>query len=726
MNKELKVVLTAQDNASNVVKSFEQNLKSAGDTVSHVGQRLSVFNTALIDFSNRMLFVGGIVAGAFGVIGKGALDSAIKFEQYGIAFETMLGSAEKSKKLLEDIAVFATKTPFNLEDIVEGTKRLAAYGIEAEKLIPTMEMLGNITAGVGREKLPQLILAYGQVRAATKLTGAELRQFTEAGVPLLEALVNKANETGGAITQIGGLSKANSRKVNSLNAAIVDAEITLNFFKKTGKGTEKQIEALNNKIDRSKYALKEYGKDAEISYTRVKLSAEQMIDKISDGQVKFEDVHEALMAMTTEGGKFFNLMAKQSNTLGGTLANLSDAWQILSMAILGVSVTGEIAAGSLFDRLRGAAGQLLEFINANKQAIIDFFNGIGNAVLNAINSEPFQIFLNVLRQLGDWVIANGETILSWVRGFGVALLTLTVLGQIAALITFLLTPLGLIMVAIAALYVAWETNFYGMRDIMKIVGDYIIQAWDWIIMASQWAMERLTAFYMEHKEDFDAIWQAIVNLVKIVGYVIMSLWDYYGKNIIRIIESLWNIVSGLFRVAFALLTGIINAFVALVTGDWETLGTVLLTTAENLGKGLVSIFQGFLGVILNTFDMFFKGLAGWFGDMYEWVSDWAGKIRDKIGEAFDKDKKNSPSIMDRIKDTVYSVNHELGKLEAPQPLGHSPMFNQMQPVAPTTNKTININFGDLSVRNDNDIVAIANEVKRIINREDVLFSQGLY
>jgi len=114
-------------------------------------------------------------------------------EQTNIAFETMLGSAEKATKLIGELKDFTKTTPFELEDTLIGAKRLLAYNIEAEKLIPTLTALGNVAAGVGRERLPFLILALGQVKTATKLRGQELRQFTEAGVPLLAALAEQMN-----------------------------------------------------------------------------------------------------------------------------------------------------------------------------------------------------------------------------------------------------------------------------------------------------------------------------------------------------------------------------------------------------------------------------------------------------------------------------------------------------------------------------------------------------
>lgn len=131
--------------------------------------------------------VGLAYAGMSAGIGL-LLRRAGNFEQIEIGFETLIQNVDKSRVLIEELTDFAQRTPFQLTGLFDSTKRLLAFGIEAEKIIPTLTALGNIAAGVGRDKLPQLILAFGQVAAKTKLQGQEIRQFTEAGVPLIEAL----------------------------------------------------------------------------------------------------------------------------------------------------------------------------------------------------------------------------------------------------------------------------------------------------------------------------------------------------------------------------------------------------------------------------------------------------------------------------------------------------------------------------------------------------------
>lgn len=127
-----------------------------------------------------------ITLAAIGTAAGFMLNQAGKFEQWQVAFDTMLGSAEEGAKMMAQIKDFALKTPFELPGLIDGTKRLMAYGVTAKEVIPTLDVLGNIVAGVGTDKtsMNRLILALGQVKTKGRLMSSELRQFTEAGVPL--------------------------------------------------------------------------------------------------------------------------------------------------------------------------------------------------------------------------------------------------------------------------------------------------------------------------------------------------------------------------------------------------------------------------------------------------------------------------------------------------------------------------------------------------------------
>lgn len=109
-------------------------------------------------------------------------------QQARVAFGVMTWWAEQAEVLLTDLAEFAKATPFELVWLRDQAKQLLAFWFTAQEIVPLLDNLGNISAWVGTDKLPRLTYALWQVRAAWKLTGWELRQFTEAWVPLLEEL----------------------------------------------------------------------------------------------------------------------------------------------------------------------------------------------------------------------------------------------------------------------------------------------------------------------------------------------------------------------------------------------------------------------------------------------------------------------------------------------------------------------------------------------------------
>lgn len=158
-----------------------------------------------------------IISAGIGVLTGVLLKKAGDIEQVSIAFETMLGSAEKAEQLLKDITEFAAKTPFQLTGLIDNTKKLVAFGIEAEEVIGIMEVLGNIAAGVGKDKLPSIVRAFGKIRTKGKAGMEELNILLEAGVPVLDALAEKY---GIATSEVFKLVSAGKVSFKDLQAAL--------------------------------------------------------------------------------------------------------------------------------------------------------------------------------------------------------------------------------------------------------------------------------------------------------------------------------------------------------------------------------------------------------------------------------------------------------------------------------------------------------------------------
>ena len=145
------------------------------------------------------------VASAFGVafsvqglvqFGKKLVETRGEFEKQFVAIRQIIGDTDAATKIWNQTMQQALQSPFKAMQLVDYTKKLAAYRIETEKLFDTTKRLADVSAGLGVD-MQRLILAYGQVKAANYLRASEVRQFTEAGVNIYGELAKYFSEIEG-------------------------------------------------------------------------------------------------------------------------------------------------------------------------------------------------------------------------------------------------------------------------------------------------------------------------------------------------------------------------------------------------------------------------------------------------------------------------------------------------------------------------------------------------
>lgn len=214
--KQLNSFIRLQKRKRDLIKQAEKarlaSIKKA-DRLAQTSERkrlsaLKRQKTGLIQIAALMTSVASLGLGRF--IG-GTIVEAGRFEQLNVAFETILGGAEKARLKIKELQDFATRTPFTLPGVEASARSLLAVGFTAEELLPTLKTLGDVAAGLGRgeEGLRRLILNLGQVKAQAKLTGRELRDFAILGVPIIKALGDRLGKTTVEIqemTQAGTIS----------------------------------------------------------------------------------------------------------------------------------------------------------------------------------------------------------------------------------------------------------------------------------------------------------------------------------------------------------------------------------------------------------------------------------------------------------------------------------------------------------------------------------------
>lgn len=149
-----------------------------------------------------------------------------EFELQQRSMQAILQNKAEANKIWAQTVDLAIRSPFRVKELVTYTKQLAAYRIETDQLHETTKRLADVSAGLGVD-MNRLILAYGQVRAAEYLRGTELRQFTEAGIPLLEELAERFTELEGrAISTADVFGMISKRMVAFEDVAAVFEKMT--------------------------------------------------------------------------------------------------------------------------------------------------------------------------------------------------------------------------------------------------------------------------------------------------------------------------------------------------------------------------------------------------------------------------------------------------------------------------------------------------------------------
>lgn len=135
---------------------------------------------------------------AFGNFLANVREVTAQFELQRVSLGAILQDANKGAQIFSQIKQFALKSPISILDLTKYTKQLAAYKIGYDELFDTTKRLADISVGLGVD-FQRLTLLYGQVRARGALFSSEIRQATEAGIPLVELLAKKYSELNGQL-----------------------------------------------------------------------------------------------------------------------------------------------------------------------------------------------------------------------------------------------------------------------------------------------------------------------------------------------------------------------------------------------------------------------------------------------------------------------------------------------------------------------------------------------
>lgn len=627
--RRLRVVVTGDSGQA------QQALEQVGDSSEKTESKLVTLSKTIAGFAGKGVLALGAVGAAAATMG---ISTASQMEQAQVGFTTMLGSAQKAQKFLKELQQFANSTPFEFTELTGAAQRLMAMGFAADRVIPTLTAIGDAVAAMGgsQENIDAVTTALGQMQAKGKVSGEELMQLTDQGIPALKILADsykvstaemsamitagkvqadkalplliKGLEDGTkSVKGFGGMMSAQSQTMKGQWSTFMDTlqsglgNIAAKFLPavKVGIGTLSAVMAAffagvqgtNNKLSGFTKTINEIGLGI-----RAMIAAFKEGDVTSDGLVgkfeKFGVVARQVYDVTISIGKATRDVVgwfREHDTVTKALA--------ITMGTL-LAVT---KAYAIVTAVQTAGGLLAMFKNLT---LVANTLKIATAVQWAWNgAQAAAAYLQIAGYLG--AVAVGQKLLAAGTKIATAAQWLWNLALNA-------NPLGLIVIAVAAvvaiIVLLWKNNEGFRKFVLNVLWPGIKKAWEGIKNVTMVVVNALVTAFNWVKDKVIAAWDAIWSFLAPIIAKIIQVMTPIMSVIMKIASVVMGFYNAVWKIVWILIQIAVKVFVAYVVNIlWPTIQTIF-----NLIAGVVkwlynSIFKPYWDFIMAIM----KAVIGW-------------------------------------------------------------------------------------------------------------------
>jgi hypothetical protein len=217
--KDLETVMGGMKFGSERWNELNDLMKKTRSAIDEIKSKMGEMNkqqSQVMDISGqlqRQLAMVFSVSAISGYIEK-LVQVRAQFELQRIALGAIIQSVDKANDIFKQVQNMALESPFSIMQLEKATKQIAAFGVEADKLQPSIKMLADISAGLGVD-IDRLILVYGHIKANNALQQLHVRQFTNAGFNIAQNLADYYTEMEGKLVSVADVTDRIHKKMVS-------------------------------------------------------------------------------------------------------------------------------------------------------------------------------------------------------------------------------------------------------------------------------------------------------------------------------------------------------------------------------------------------------------------------------------------------------------------------------------------------------------------------------
>lgn len=590
-------------------KQYDESTKAQDNNKKSLSQLAVQMNNAQADVIKTIKEIDNL--------GKESDDSAKQVDD----LSKKMGDADGASKKLNDGFTVLKGTMANLASqaiskVVDGFKSLVGGAVDYQKSMEYYTTSFTVMTG-SADKASETVKKLADIGATTPFDMPQLADATS----LLMNFGFSADDAVDSMMMLGDISQGNADKLNTIARA----------YGKMNSAQKVSLESINMMIDAGFNPLQEISE-------KTGESMQSLYDRVSKGKMSVDEITESMKRSTSEGGKYFQSMDAQSQTLDGRLSTLSDT-------------------------VNSKLGEALQPIL--QQAADEWIPNITNAIDNMDIDSVVSIIDDILSSVGDlfgYITDNGDTIISLVAGIGAAMATWKVASMIngvvkavkafqaankgatvaQALLNAVMNanPIMLVVTLLAGLIATiitlWNTN-EGFRNAVINVWNAFKDTVGSVIKSVGGFIDNLISWFQALPGRIGAFLGEVIGNVQNWASNMVSRASEAGSNFVNRVVSF---ISGLPSAVWNWLSNALNK-------AWNFAGQ-LAQAGANAASGLVNN-------IIGT-------ISGLPGQLYNWGVDMVKGIADGIRSAIHYVTSAVKSVASKVKSYLHFSRPDEGPL----------------------------------------------------------------